>query len=164
MPFHQMPASEALRALESGPAGLEEAEATRRLTAAGRNELETASAVNPLRILIGQFRSFIVYVLLFAVTVSLIIGEYLDSGVILIILIMNAVIGFFQEYSAHKSLEALKRLGNIRATVIRDGQARVIGAAELVAGDVIYVESGDKAPADARLIEAVRLKADESAL
>ncbi|TAJ94488.1 MAG: cation-translocating P-type ATPase [Gammaproteobacteria bacterium] len=164
MYFHQMPASETFRALESGPAGLAETEAARRLIKDGRNELDTASAVNPLRILIGQFKSFIVYVLLFAVAVSVIIGEYLDSAVILFILIMNAAIGFFQEYSAHKSLEALKRLGNIRATVIRDGQARVVDAVELVAGDVIYVESGDKTPADARIIEAVRLEVDESAL
>ena len=95
---------------------------------------------------------------------SVLIGEYVDSAIILIILLANAFIGFFQELSAHKSLEALKKMTTIQTIVIRDGVRKMIDAKYLVPGDIFYLEAGDKVPADGRIIDAVRLKVEESAL
>lgn len=144
--------------------GLSNAEAQKRLRSEGPNELETRTSINPLLIFIGQFRSFIIYILLFAVVFSVLIGEYVDSIIILIILLANAVIGFYQELSAHKSLEALKKISTVQATVVRDGIPKVIAARELVPGDVVLLTAGDRVPADLRLIDAVELQAEESAL
>jgi Ca2+-transporting ATPase len=163
MPYQRTP-EELFTELKTSSAGLREAEAARRLAAHGYNELQTKSAINPLLVFTNQFKSFIIYILLFAVAFSLLIGEYIDSIIILIILLANALIGFFQEISAHKSLEALKKMAAIHATARRDGVWRNLDARELVIGDIIKVTDGDKTPADARLIESVRLKADEALL
>jgi Ca2+-transporting ATPase len=163
MPYRQSP-EEIFARLETSMDGLSSAAAARRLERDGANRLEEVSRVKPLLILLNQFKSFIIYILLFAVVFSVLIGEWVDSIIILIILIANALIGFFQELSANRSLEALKRLAPLHATVRREGKWRQINAEELVVGDIIRVEAGDKVPADARLLEAVRLKLDESLL
>jgi len=162
--FYQLATDQVLNRLQTRPTGLDSAEVTHRRATAGFNELQTASEINPLLVFIDQFKSFIIYILLFAVCFSLLIGEYVDSMVILAILLTNALIGFFQELSAHKSLEALKKISTVQATVLRDGTRCRVPARELVPGDIILVEAGDKVPADARIIEAVHLKAEESAL
>ena len=113
---------------------------------------------------VNQFKSFIIYILLFAVFFSILIGEYVDTTIILAILIANALIGFFQELSANRSLEALKKMSVVKATVLRSGAKEGLDARHLVPGDIIYLEAGDKVSADVRVIEAVRLKADESLL
>jgi Ca2+-transporting ATPase len=164
MEFYQRSIAEVFAALETRPAGLDPGEAEQRLQRYGPNELETRTALNPLLIFLAQFKSFIIYILLFAVLFSLLIGEYVDSLIILVILLANAIIGFCQELSAHQSLAALKRISTLRALVIRGGQRKVIEAGLLVPGDIIQLTAGDKAPADARIIEAVRLKVEESAL
>ncbi len=156
--------AETFLALDAGGEGLTSQEATQRLAKYGFNSLQTKSEVNPLLIFLNQFKSFIIYILLFAVLFSLLIGEYVDSLIILAILLLNALIGFFQELSAHKSLEALRKMGATKATVFRDGRKAVLDAKFLVPGDVVQVEAGDKVPADCRLMEVVRLKVDESAL
>ncbi len=150
--------------LGTSRAGLSSEEAARRLAEYGYNELQTKSTIHPLLIFLSQFKSFIIYILLFAVAFSLLIGEYVDSVIILIILLANALIGFFQELSAHRSLEALKKMAAIHATVQRDSAWHRLNARELVTGDLIKLTAGDKVPADARLIETVRLKADEAIL
>jgi len=155
---------EVLHTLAADARGLSSAEARQRLQRFGANRLETRTAVNPLKLFFDQFKSFIIYILLFAVAFSLLIGEYVDSIIILAILLTNAAIGFFQELSAHKSLEALKQISTTSAMVLRDGVRRVLEASLLVPGDIILLEAGDKVPADARIIEAVRLKVEESAL
>jgi len=155
---------EVLRALDADAQGLSSAEARQRRQRFGANRLETRTEIKPLKLFIDQFKSFIIYILLFAVAFSLLIGEYVDSVIILAILLTNAAIGFFQELSAHKSLEALKRIGTARAMVLRDGVRKVLESSQLVPGDIILLEAGDKVPADARIIEAMRLKVDESAL
>lgn len=164
MEFYQAPLDEIYRKLQSRPAGLTPDEAARRLEQHGFNELQTRTRLNPLLIFLAQFKSFIIYILLFAVAFSLLIGEYVDSIIILIILLVNAIIGFCQELSAHKSLEALKQISTLHATVLRGGQRKMIVARELVPGDIIQLQAGDKVPADARIIEAVQLKVEESAL
>ncbi|MBU0482504.1 MAG: cation-translocating P-type ATPase [Proteobacteria bacterium] len=163
MPYRRTP-DEILTDLKSTREGLTAAEAALRQQQYGSNELETRTAISPVAIFFSQFKSFIIYILLFAVAFSLLIGEYVDSVIILIILLANALIGFFQELSANRSLEALKKMTAIQATVFRNGTLEKVDAKELVPGDVIKVEAGDKVPADARLLEAVRLKADEAVL
>jgi Ca2+-transporting ATPase len=163
MPYRQSP-EELFKELRTDRSGLPGPEATSRLQAEGYNELQGKTAINPLRIFLNQFKSFIIYILLFAVLFSLVIGEYVDSIIILIILLANALIGFVQELSAHRSLESLKKMAAIQATVRRDGRWLKLDSRELVRGDIIKVEAGDKAPADARLLEAVHLKADEAIL
>jgi len=114
--------------------------------------------------LAGQFQDFMVLVLLGATAVSAVLGEYRDVVAILAIVVMNALLGFVQEFRAERALAALRRLAAPRATVVRDGQAIHIDAAELVPGDVIHVGPGDRVPADARLMECHGVEADESVL
>ena len=164
MEFYRRPVDEIFTLLETRPAGLSPEEAKLRLKSHGFNELETKTAINPLIIFFNQFKSFIIYILLFATVFSLLIGEYVDTLIILAILLSNAVIGFFQELGAQRSLEALKKISTVRANVIRNGKMRTIEARDLVPGDIVQLEAGDKVPADLRIMEAVRLKAEESAL
>ncbi|HSH13940.1 MAG TPA: HAD-IC family P-type ATPase, partial [Desulfurivibrionaceae bacterium] len=163
MPYRQTP-EEIFAALATSKVGLSSEEAALRLARDGANQLEGAPPARPLLIFLNQFKSFIIYILLFAVGFSLLIGEWVDSIVILVILLANALIGFFQELSANRSLEALKKMAPLSATVRRDRFWQGIDARELVVGDIIRVEAGDKVPADARLLESVRLKADEAML
>ncbi len=161
---YQQAVEEVFSHFRTSLSGLCPEEAENRLRQYGPNELETRTAVHPLLIFISQFKSFIIYILLFAVAFSLLIGEYVDTLIILVILLTNAFIGFFQELSAHKSLEALKKMSALQATAVRGGAKRSLDARRLVPGDLIRLEAGDKVPADARIVEAVRLKAEESAL
>ncbi len=164
MHYSQQTGEEVLADLGSQTSGLSTEEVRERLLQYGHNVLETGKAVNPLVLFFEQFKSFIIYILLFAVVFSLLIGEYVDSILILAILLANALIGFFQELNAYRSLEALKKIAALRATVFREGRKAVIDAADLVPGDVIDLAAGDKVPADSRLLQSVRLKVDESAL
>lgn len=164
MDFYRKPVDEIFSLLNTRATGLSSKEVKLRLETHGYNKLETKTTINPLIIFINQFKSFIIYILLFAVVFSLLIGEYVDTIIILAILLTNAVIGFFQELGAHRSLEALKKISIVRATVIRDGKVRTVEAKDLVPGDILQLDAGDKVPADLRIIEAVRLKAEESAL
>ncbi|HIJ79324.1 MAG: cation-translocating P-type ATPase [Desulfobulbaceae bacterium] len=164
MNYYNLAITKIFTALNTDQSGLATPEAQKRLAVHGPNALTLKSPINPLFIFISQFKNFIIYILLFAVFFALLIGEYVDSLIILAILLTNAVIGFFQELSAHRSLEALKELSAVKATVLRDGQRVVVDARYLVPGDVIEIEAGDKVPADARLIKSVRLKIEESSL
>lgn len=164
MDYYKKPVVEILSSLSTKKEGLNGREAEKRLVTYGFNTLETKSRINPIIIFLDQFKSFIIYILLIAVAFALLVGEYIDSLIILAILLANALIGFFQELSAHKSLEALKKLSAIKATVFRDGKKVSVDATYLVPGDIIQLEAGDKVPADARIIDAVRLKAEEAAL
>jgi len=164
MEIYQRPIEEVFAEFQTQPAGLDPAEAERRLQHYGPNLLETKTAINPLRIFIEQFKSFIIYILLFAVAFSLLIGEYVDSLIILAILLVNAIIGFCQEFSAHRSLQALKKISTLQALVMRGGNRRIIAARQLVPGDVILLAAGDKVPADARIINATQLRIEESSL
>ena len=164
METYQQSVAEIFHDLASDPEGLEPAEAERRLRQYGLNQLETKTAINPLQIFIDQFKSFIIYILLFAVVFSVLIGEFVDSVIILIILLANAGIGFYQELGAYKSLEALKRISSLQTTVVRAGRHKVVDAKQLVPGDIVLLAAGDRVPADLRIVEAVELKVEESAL
>ncbi|HUL39473.1 MAG TPA: HAD-IC family P-type ATPase [Methanomassiliicoccales archaeon] len=162
---------EVLKELSSSPNGLGPEEARARLSRYGFNELEVKRGISPLALFLSQFKSFIVLVLIVAAFISVAIAilngtseEYLDAAVILLIVLINAVLGFFQEYRAEKSLQALKELTSPIARVIRSGAELELPARELVPGDVIILSTGNKVPADGRLIEASNLKLNEAPL
>jgi len=163
-PYHSIAALEALQAQQSSIKGLTQEEARARLQTVGPNELKEERRVSPLEILLGQFKSFLVAILIFAAVVSFALGEVADGVIILVIIILNAILGFVQEYRAEKAIEALKKLAAPRARLIRDGGEMVIPASEVVPGDVLVFEAGDIVAADARLVDALNLKIDESIL
>ncbi len=144
--------------------GLSDAEATRRRTVHGANELPRTGRTSPWRIYARQFRSPLIFVLAAAVVVSAALGELIDAGFIALVLVLNAAIGGTQELRAEASAHALQGLLKLRATVERDGVARVVDAGELVPGDVIWLEAGQRVSADARLLHEYAFEVDESLL
>lgn len=167
-PWHTLSAEETLRRLNTHPRrGLAEAEARRRLEANGHNRLAAAPAPGLLRRLWDQLRDPMILVLLGAAALSLWSSggaDWVDSAIILLIVLINAVISISQESNAQKALEALQKLSAPHARVIRDGKERSVPADEVVAGDLIRLEAGDLVPADGRLLEGYSLRADESAI
>ncbi len=144
--------------------GLTSSEASRRLEEVGRNQLNAARKISPWRIFLDQFTDFMVLVLIGAALVSGMLGEKEDALTIIAIIILNAILGFFQEYRAEKSLEALKELTAPLAHVWRDGKVQRISAKELVPGDIMVLESGDRVSADGRVVEQVDLEVNEATL
>lgn len=164
MEWHAKSVEEILRLLKTSENGLSEREAEERLKRYGPNLIEKKRKLEPLKILVRQFTSFLVLLLVFAACVSFLIGEFFDGLAISAIIILNASLGFFQEYRAEKAVETLKKLAAPKAKVLRDGKIRILDAKNLVPGDIIFFEQGDILPADVRIIEAVNLKIDESIL
>ncbi|MHA1274090.1 MAG: HAD-IC family P-type ATPase [Promethearchaeota archaeon] len=157
--------------------GLTEEEANIRLEKFGKNELIKEKGKSAWQIFIGQFKDFLVYLLILAIIISILIGsweasktgeawssEYTDAIVIIAILIANAALGFHQEYKAEKSMESLKKLAPHYAKVRRDGIVKELSVENLVVGDIILVEEGDKFPADIRLYKEFSLYVDEAIL
>jgi len=169
--WHHLITDDVLKRLETRPTGLTTSEAARRLAQVGRNEIARRKSVSPLRLFLKQFASFFVVVLLFAAmlayAVSYLPGEgdrRLTAFFILGIVAISVTLSFMEEYRAQKELEALDKLLVFKATVLRDGVRRQIDAADVVPGDIIILSHGQKVPADARVIEAHSLRADESTL
>lgn len=144
--------------------GLTTAEAERRRSVHGANRLEERAPKSRWRLFLDQFRSFIIAILMAAVALSALVGEYVDSLVILSILLVNGLLGYIQEVRARDSIAALKRMTRLKARVVRDGREQKVDSADLVPGDVILLETGDKVPADARVVESVNLACDESSM
>ncbi|SFE14103.1 Ca2+-transporting ATPase [Paenibacillus algorifonticola] len=163
--WHQLGKGELTQALNSIPEqGLAAAEAAERLQRDGHNELTEGKRVSPIMLFLNQFKDFMVLVLMGATLISGLLGEYLDAVTIIAIIVINSVLGFVQEFRAEKSLHALKEMSAPSAKVLRGGQIMDIPAKELVVGDVILLESGDRIPADVRLLEANSCYTEESAL
>lgn len=163
--WHAMDAAEVSAVLATDPAhGLASDEAARRLARVGPNLLQEGRQRGPWRILLDQFADFMILVLLAAAVLSGIIGDVADTLAIVAILVLNAVIGFTQEYRAAKAMAALRRIAAPMATVMRDGQHAVMPARELVPGDIVLLEAGNMVPADLRLIDVVRMRVEEAAL
>ena len=162
--FHAMKAEEAIQALKSSLQGLSEDEAKRRLEEFGFNELRERKRAVALRIFLRQFKDVFVIMLLIAVSLSVLAGKGMDALTISAIVVLNSVVGFVQEYRSEKAMEAMKKLTAPKARVMRDGRERIIAAREVVPGDIILLESGDRIPADARVIESVDLKTGEAVL
>ena len=150
--------------LNSSKTGLTDHESTKRLDKYGKNKLTKKREFRALKIFINQFKSFLVALLVLAVGVSYYLGEIVDAYVIGVIILLNALLGFIQEFKAERAVESLKKLSSTKAKVLRDGKEEIIDAENLVPGDIILIEEGDKVPADARLIEVINLEMDESAL
>jgi Ca2+-transporting ATPase len=164
-PWHRLDVGEvAARLRTSADVGLGGAEAARRLDEHGPNELAAARRVAPWRLLLQQFRNVLILILLAAVGLSIAVGHATEAIVIAAIVLLAAVLGFVQEYRAERAIEALGRMAAPTATVLRDGSELELSARELVPGDVIVLHSGDRVAADGRLVEAVNLQVEESAL
>jgi len=144
--------------------GLSSQEAEKRLRKYGLNTLEKKNNVSAVKIFISQFNEFMIWVLMAAALISGCMGEVADAATILVIVIMNGVLGFIQEYKTEKSLEALKELAAPTAKAMRDGGVRVINAEEIVVGDIVILESGDRVPADCFILEESNFMVDESLL
>lgn len=162
--WHAVPATDAFDLLRSTPDGLTAGEARRRLERYGPNELQEARRISPWQILLEQFKNVLIIILLVATVISFFLGHGLESIVIAIIVLFAVLLGFVQEYRAERAIEALRQMTAPTATVVRDGEEVRLPARDLVPGDVILLHTGDRIPADARLIEAINLQVEESAL
>lgn len=162
--WHNQSTEEVLAHFGSSATGLSAQEAAKRLAADGPNELKEVKRISTLRILLGQFKSLIIWILIGAGIISGLLGQAVDAIAILAIVVLNAAIGFYQEFNAEKSIAALKKMTAPLAKVRREGQVTSIPASGIVAGDVLALEAGDVVAADARLLAAASLKCIESAL
>jgi magnesium-transporting ATPase (P-type) len=164
MGWYQQEISEVLDLLGVTEHGLTDEEAGKRLREYGPNKLAEEKGIGRLKIILNQFYSPLIYILIMAALVSGLLKEYKDTGVILAIIIINAIVGYFQEYKAEESVRALKRMVTPKARVIRNGHEKEIDSQLLVPGDIVLLESGTKVPADLRLLRCVELRVDESIL
>ena len=173
--WHAKSVEETLRDLNANENGLKTDEVEARRKTYGYNELVEKKRITPLQILLNQFKDIFVMMLLAAIVLSVIIGwyksagggaleEYVDAITIGAIVVLNAIVGFVQEYRSEKAIDAMKRLAAPRAHVLRDGKITTMPAREVVPGDILILEAGDNVPADAALIEAVDIKTEEAAL
>ena len=163
--WHTLSPEESLQRLDGDAAsGLTQAEASRRNALHGPNQLAQQPPPPPWKLFLAQFKSALIVVLIFAAVLAAAIGNTKDALVILAVVAFNALVGFYQEYRAEASLAALKKMLPLQARVRRDGAVHEVPATELVPGDIVLLEAGDRVPADGRLLEAVRLAVDESAL
>ncbi|OGW53761.1 MAG: ATPase, partial [Nitrospirae bacterium RBG_13_43_8] len=164
MRWYQKGIEDIVHELHSSPHGLSDDEAKKRLTKYGSNVLKETKKKTSFMMFLDQFKDFMILVLIAAAIISGIIGDAIDTIAIVIIIVLNAVIGFIQEYRAEKAMAALKRMAAPTATVIRNGITENIPASHLVPGDVVVLEAGKIVPADIRFVEAAQLKVEEAAL
>ncbi|MGH9746367.1 MAG: HAD-IC family P-type ATPase [Candidatus Acidiferrales bacterium] len=163
--WHSLSAEEVVQRLGSSfTAGLDDTEASRRLAKYGQNSLPTARKRGPLMRFLLQFNNVLVYVLLAAGFIKLMMGLWVDSSIILGVVVINGLLGFIQEGKAEKSLDSIRNLLSAEARALRDGHSRMIPAEDLVPGDIVFLESGNKVPADLRLVEVKNLRTEEAAL
>lgn len=162
--YHELETREVISSFESSRAGLTSTEAQNRLEKFGPNELTKKKGVSAWMLFLEQFKSLLIIILLFAIVLSAAIGEPIDAIIIGVIVVFACGLGFIQEYRAERAMEALKKMAAPTASVLRDGNEQVVPARELVPGDVIVIRTGDRMPADARLIEAINLKTNEASL
>jgi len=165
MDYWRLEVAEALTRLGTdGVRGLTSSEANRRLTEHGPNELETVQRISPWMILGEQFKNVLVIILVVAVALSAFLGHGLEAIAIAVIVLFAVLLGFVQEYRAERAMEALRRMAAPSATVVRDDEERHVAARDLVPGDIVLLHTGDKIPADVRLMEAQNLQVEEAAL
>jgi Ca2+-transporting ATPase len=162
--WHQMDSGEVLEALRTSDQGLSSNSATALLKQFGPNQLEEKQKKTIIMMFLDQFRDFMILVLIFAAIISGVIGELSDTIAIVVIVVLNAVIGFVQEFRAEKALAALKKMAAPTANVFRDGVLASIPSEQVVPGDIVLLEAGAVLPADLRLLEVHQLKVEEAAL
>jgi len=161
---HALPADEVLRTLQATPEGLAGTEAASRLDAVGPNRLPTPPKEGLLKRFFKHFHDLLIYILIAAAAVTAALGHFIDTGVILAVVLVNAIIGFIQEGKAEQALEGIRKMLSSHAHARRDGAWSEIDAQALVPGDIVRLKSGDRVPADLRLIETIELRVEESAL
>lgn len=161
---YSMAINEVFQLTRSSNNGLSGREAAKRLEQFGFNELDVGSHVSALKIFLNQFKNAFIVLLIFAGVLSLFIGDEIEAAAIFGILLLNTMLGFFQEYKAERAIEALEKIAAPMARVVRDGRQQVIPAREVVFGDIVLLEAGDIVPADCRLIEVSSLQIDEASL
>lgn len=164
MDWYRREAESIFSELNTSEHGLSSAEAGKRLEQFGPNTLAEAEKISLLKILLHQFTSPLIYILLIAGIVTFFLKEYKDCGVIAAVLVLNALIGFIQEYKAEKQVQALKKMVVAKARVLREGKEREISGEEVVPGDIVLMASGGRVPADVRLLKTIEFKVDESML
>ncbi len=163
--WHSMDVGGVLEELETdSDRGLDDEEIKKRIEAYGYNELKQKERISPLTILFNQFKNILIIILILAIVLSALVGEIVDAAIIMVIVIFCAVLGFIQEYRAERAMEALKKMLSPTITAIRGGRKEEISSKELVPGDILLLEGGDKIPADIRLIEIHSLRCDEAPL
>ena len=162
--WHILTQDAAFERLNSSSNGLTSAEAARRLSETGPNEIQAAKRISAWEILLEQFKNILILILLGATAISLVLGHGVESIVIAVIVLFAVLLGFIQEYRAERAIEALRKMAAPTASVLRDGNEIKIPARDLVPGDVILLHTGDRIPSDARLLEAVNLQVEEAAL
>jgi len=162
--WHAMPTADCLEALNARPEGLDAATVTRRAAEHGPNQLPAARRRTLLMRFLFQFHNMLIYILIVAAVVTAALGHWLDSAVILGVVVANAVIGVIQEGKAEKALDAIRDMLSPRAMVLRDGERRECAADSLVPGDIVLLRSGDRVPADLRLLKVRDLRVEEAAL
>lgn len=162
--WHQKTIDDTFHELISSPQGLTDKEALNRIKKYGLNVLKETKKKTLFMMFLDQFKEYMIIVLIIAAIISGFIGELVDTIAIIIIVVLNAIIGFVQEYRAEKAIAALKKMAAPTATVIRSGKPTDIPASDLVPGDIVIIDTGKIIPADLRLIEVIQLKIDEAAL
>ncbi len=162
--WHNKEIPAVLDELKTSQRGLSREEWQRRFTTYGPNELSEKKSKTPFVMFLDQFKDLMILVLLGAAAVSMVIGDLTDSIPIAVIVVVNACVGFIQEYRAERAMESLKKMATTTATVLRDGAPLNVSATELVPGDIVIVEAGRVVPADMRLVEVAQLKIEEAAL
>jgi magnesium-transporting ATPase (P-type) len=161
---HALPIGQLYRDLWSGPGGLTGDEARRRLALHGANRLPAVKGPGPLRRFLAQFDNVLIYVLLGAAAITAALAHWVDTAVILGVVVINAVLGFVQEGKAEQALDAIRNMLSPQAVAVRGGQRLTVPAEELVPGDLVFLQSGDRVPADLRLVHAKGLQVQEAAL
>ncbi|MCW5758713.1 MAG: HAD-IC family P-type ATPase, partial [Phenylobacterium sp.] len=162
--WYALESAEALERLESSENGLASDEAARRLEEHGANRLAPPAGKSPLLRFLSHFHNMLIYLLLVAAVVTALLGHWVDTGVIMGVVFINSFIGFMQEGKAERALDAIRNLLSLKAMLLRDGRKAPVPAEEIVPGDIVLLQSGDKVPADLRLIKAKNLRIDESIL
>ncbi|WP_440946989.1 cation-translocating P-type ATPase [Methanosarcina sp. T3] len=162
--YYDQEISSVFEELKTSEKGISSEEAEKRLEEYGKNELKEKEKVSVLRLFLSQFKSILIFILIVASIVSALLGEAIDAVVILFTVFLAGVLGFVQEYRAEKAIELLKSLTSPEAAAIRNGTEKKIPSTELVPGDIILLQTGDRIPADARIIKEFNLKVDESSL
>jgi len=164
MNWHLLPLTEIAQLLNTSPSGIDNITAEQRLIEYGKNQITDKQKKTVLQMLLHQLTDFMILILIAAAVISGVLGDITDTVIIIVIIILNAAVGFIQEYRAEKAMEALKQMAASNARVLREGKTIDIPASDLVPGDLVMLEAGNIIPADIRFFETHQIKVDESAL